>query len=186
MAGNSDLTGNHAILANASAAGNASTRRYRRVITDPDVMSDLNLIVEFDSIADNRITNCTTINSRIGTNLNIIANHHAPYLWNLDPAFLAGSKPKAFRPQHGAGIDDAALTDHRAVHHRYICHQARTSTNGDFAAEHTPRGDHHIFMDDGLLANHNMSANFSAVGNAGGTCHHGTGMFASSWSWRRM
>ena len=60
------------------------------------VTADLDLIIQLDAIFDNRVGQCTTVDSRIGTDLDIVTDNDAACLGNLDPDTIFIGKTEAF------------------------------------------------------------------------------------------
>ena len=85
MAGNTTHTCDSTPLADASATGNSATAGDRRMLTNHNVVSNLNLVVEFDPVLDPSILKCTTVNRGSCTYLNIITDHYRAELGDLLP-----------------------------------------------------------------------------------------------------
>jgi hypothetical protein len=78
IVGEFQVTDDHAGAANGAAtpdagtAGDPDTAGHRRMLTNTDVVTDLNLIVEFDAIADHRVVQSASVDRRIGTDFDIV------------------------------------------------------------------------------------------------------------------
>ena len=99
----------HATLANMRASGDAHAARDGRVIADVAVVRNLHLIVDFDAITDDGVVNCATINGGIGTDFNIVPNHHTADLRDFSPACLIRLETKAVGSDHRSRVHDAAM-----------------------------------------------------------------------------
>jgi hypothetical protein len=92
MAEYHSCTANGAIRANFCASGNTNTTSDRSVITDTDVVSYLNLIIEFDPAGNNGVIQSTAIYSGIGTNFYVITDNNTASLYDFLPALAVRSK----------------------------------------------------------------------------------------------
>ncbi len=92
-------TGEHAMLADFGAAGDPHTRGHGGVVTDLDVVSDLNLVVELHTIADNGIGQCAAIDSGIYAYFHVIADRNTADLGDFSARHLSRwQKPKPSPP----------------------------------------------------------------------------------------
>ena len=115
---------NRAARPNDSAAGDPCTPSHGSVVANAHVVADLNEVIEFDTIAQDRISQGATINTSVGTNLTVITQTHVAELLNFDPSPLVRRKTKAIGP------DDDARMQHRT------CTHLTTMLNGDAGMQH--------------------------------------------------
>jgi hypothetical protein len=85
------------------------------VVANADVVADLNLIVELDAVTDQRVVERTTVDRRIGADLDVVTDQHATDLRDLDPALAFLGEAETVATDHRAGVDDRPLADHAAV-----------------------------------------------------------------------
>ena len=112
------------------------------------VVTDLNLIIEDDAVFNNGVSQGATIYRRVGPDLNIIANHHASCLRDLNPPCLFIRETKAISANHGARMNSATLTDHTVMINTDIGIDTGAITNDDSLTDCDTRADVRIFSDD--------------------------------------
>lgn len=78
--GEARLATDHDAVANIDRPGYADLRRDRAIAPDMHTVSDLHLVVQARTGADNRITQGSTIDGRVGTDLDVILDDHAAKL----------------------------------------------------------------------------------------------------------
>ena len=111
MAVNTDVTANRTALPDHGTAGNASTGGDCGVRTNTDIVTDLNLVIQFYSVADLGIAEGAAINRRITADFDIIADNNPPDLGYFDPDTVVIGEAKTVRTQHGARMDQTTLAD---------------------------------------------------------------------------
>jgi hypothetical protein len=74
---------NSATTPDLRASGNADTPGHRCMLTDDDVMGNLDLVVELDAVADHGIVQGTSINRSVRSYLDVITYYNASDLRNL-------------------------------------------------------------------------------------------------------
>ena len=116
MTNNHAGTSNGAPLPYSRAPGNTNAAGHRRVITNGDVVSDLNLIIEFHAIADDGIVKRAAINRGIRANFHIVADDDTTDLRNLDPAFRILGKAKTIAANYGSGMNNGPFADNAAAY----------------------------------------------------------------------
>src|SRR3989338_2353104 len=97
---------NPAMASDTCTTRNAYTAGNHRVRTNPAVVADLDQIVEFDALLDHRVIQRAAVYRSVGTNLNLIADHHAANLWNFYPAATILGMAKPIRPDHRSSVND--------------------------------------------------------------------------------
>ena len=83
MTDKANHTGNHAPRSDARASGNARTSRDDGVGADADVVTDLNLVIQFYAIFDYGVVNGAAIDARAGADFHVVANYDGTNLWHL-------------------------------------------------------------------------------------------------------
>jgi hypothetical protein len=106
MAENSRATANLAVWPNHRTPGNSNTCSNGASLADPDVMSHLNLIVQFATGLDHRVVQGPTVDGRVGTDFAIIANPDPARLGNFDPFGPCSGESKSIRADDGTGMND--------------------------------------------------------------------------------
>src|SRR5271165_1160537 len=99
------------VFADLGATGDTDAAGHHGMRADLHVMRDLNLIVELDAVFDHGIAQCSAVDSGIGADVDIVADHYAASLRNLDvdPVFLR--KAEAVRTDYRPGMHNPALAD---------------------------------------------------------------------------
>src|SRR6202034_1587566 len=86
-----------AALADRGAARYPGAGGNGRMRADDHVVTHLDLIVQLGALADHRIVDRAAIHGRVGTDLDVVADAHAPDLRDLDPGAAVRSQPEAVR-----------------------------------------------------------------------------------------
>src|SRR5262245_43113585 len=95
-----------AVAADASAAGDAHTAGNGRMSTDAAVVSDLNLVVQFDALFDHRVVQRAAVDGGVGSHFDVVADHHPADLRDLAPAAAVPGDAEAVSTDHHAGVED--------------------------------------------------------------------------------
>src|SRR5262245_29786875 len=96
---------------------NAGTPGYTRLcgddglLTNLDVVRNLNEVVEFCAPADDGSLQRTAVDARVRSNLDVVLDDHAAHLRELHIAIPISHKPKAIRPNDRPGMDDDVIAD---------------------------------------------------------------------------
>ena len=83
----------------------------------------------------------TSVNTRIGTYLDIIAQAHRAQLLNFFPSPFIGCEAKAVGPQHHACMQNAAFTHHAVLSHRHTRLQHGIRSNAGATLYHAQGAD---------------------------------------------
>ena len=78
-----DLPPYQDVMPNLNAARDTHLRNNYRILTNDDIMSDLNQIVSLDSALNPGLSEGGPVNTIIGPNLYMIIYLDNTYLWNL-------------------------------------------------------------------------------------------------------
>ncbi len=157
------------------------------VCADTYVVPDLDLAVELHALFDPRIFDGTPIDGGVGADLHIIANPHAPNLWDFQPAVRPDARAKAYaaNPKPSAPITSGCTTTRaprRTLRHRVTCATSRVcspmlASHDDAARSNAcARSDLHAGLHDGARLN------TGAGRDLGARIHLRAGMNAG---WRR-
>ena len=90
MSRDADESADHAALSDRRTARDSRARGDDRVRSEPDVVTDLYLVVVFDAVLDDGIVDRTAIDRRVGADLDIVADLHGAQLRYLDPMARSG------------------------------------------------------------------------------------------------
>src|ERR1700751_1848534 len=150
--GDADHPTDHAALANADAAGDPGARGDPRVRTDAHVVADHDEIVELHAILDDRVIDGTTIDSGVGTDLDIRADAHAAHLRHLEPAALLRRKTEAVGADHRSRLQHAARSDLHPSTERDARHEPPIRGEADILTEMAVRPDEAARADARTLA----------------------------------
>src|SRR5882672_4402315 len=154
-----------AVAPDDGAAGNADATRNHRMGTDPAVVRDLYLVVDFYVVLDDRVAHRATIYGGVGADLDIAADDDPPGLRNLDPRAGERRESEPVGADDGAAVHDAARAQCAAIeqtHARvktrvgpYLCPLPDVDAGIDPAAvadarsrfDHDPRADPYVGAD---------------------------------------
>ncbi len=103
-----------AVRTDGRAAGNSCTASQSGVFANTDVVPDLNKIVEFDAVFDQRIVERAPVDAGVGANFDVVSDPHRSQLFDLFPSTIVGRKAESIRADDHSGVQDATLTN-RAV-----------------------------------------------------------------------
>ena len=114
MAGDSDLARHDHFVSNAAAATDAYLRGNETTLADPDVVGDLNEVVDLGSGPDDGIVDAPAIDTGIGANLHIILDDATSDVRKPPVASLPGVEAEPDPTEDGAGLDQYPVPDHRS------------------------------------------------------------------------
>ena len=107
-----------AMCTDLSAASHPYAAGHGRVRTNAYVVSDLDQVVEFDAITNDRVIQCTTIDAGIGANFNVIANLDTAKLLDFFPSSLMRCESESICADHDARMHQTTLTQHTVFSNR--------------------------------------------------------------------
>ena len=81
------------------------------MVAYPDVVRDLDLVVDLHTVANDRIVERSAIDGRHGTNLDIIANADSAQLGDLVITATSLGKTETITADYGGGMYDAAVSE---------------------------------------------------------------------------
>lgn len=65
------------------AARNTHTPGHGAVFSHPHVVADLHQVVEFDAVFEHGVGQGSPVDTGVGTNFDVVADHHGPQLLNF-------------------------------------------------------------------------------------------------------
>jgi hypothetical protein len=142
---NIEMTRDHCRPANRApspyscASRNADTACDCGMVTNMNIVRDLNLIIELYVITDHGIFQRTAINRRIGPDLYIVANPHAADLRNFYPLAILLCKPETVPANDRPALNDRSRTQTTARADRDVRMQKAIVTDRYIIAKHTTR-----------------------------------------------
>ena len=83
-------------------------------------MRNLALVIDDNTIANDRVVKRATVNGGTGADLHAIANNNATKLRDLNPVTAIVSVTKAIRTNHGAGLDEAVFANFNVMVYGHI------------------------------------------------------------------
>src|SRR6185503_18057993 len=142
-----DLAGEHHVVVDDAASGDADLGRKQDTPSNLDPVSDLHQVVHLGTGADARLAHCRPIDSRIRSDLDVVLNHDAAPLRDLQmrAVGLPGDS-KSLAPNDGALLQDDTVAKHAAVTDRHL------RTHDAVFADTRARPDDDIWIDDGPRA----------------------------------
>src|SRR5438105_4190056 len=115
MPRNHRRTTDFTVLADAHAARDAHTARYRSMRADAAVVPNLDLIVELHALLDHGVVQRAAIDGGVGTDFHIVAYHHAADLRDLEPLTRLLRHAETIGTDHRAAMNDHPIADHAIV-----------------------------------------------------------------------
>lgn len=100
-----------AVSANARAACHTHTASHGGVFANVHVVADLYEVVELDTVFNDRVLQCTTVNAGVGTDFDIVANRDRTELFNFFPSTLMQGKTKTIGANDHTSVNNAALAN---------------------------------------------------------------------------
>ncbi len=169
MAGEIGRAADHAEAAYLGAARDRGAAGDHGMGADAHVMRDLDLIIDLAAVLDHGIAHRAAVDRGVGADLDIVAEHGAAGLRNLDVFDAVGSnvrrKTETVGPDHRAAVDDAALPDHATVIDRYVGVQQRVVADLRAGAD-IGIGQHaHALAEPGAGFDHDIGADIAGGGH---------------------
>lgn len=93
---------NHAVTANLQASRHNDATGYCRIVANHNVMRNLALVINDNTIADHSIVQSTTVNGGTSADLDAIADNHATKLRDLYPVTTIVRVTKPIRSNDSA------------------------------------------------------------------------------------
>lgn len=144
---------NHTVLSNDSTTGNRRAACQSRVITDPDVVGYLDLIVQPNIVAQDCVFKSASVNGGVSANFAIRANFYTSQLGNFEPAAAFHCQPESIATDYSAGMDQCPLADHHLVENRNGAHQLAGWTNSTASSNQALRTNGDSSADYGVIFN---------------------------------
>ena len=85
------------------------------VLTDFNIMGNLNEVVELHALVDVCRTHSSTVNGGVGANFHVVVDNHVSYLCNFLISGSSGSKSEAVGTNYSTCVNDTAVADSAAV-----------------------------------------------------------------------
>ena len=114
------------------------------MIANPDVVGNLDLVIKFDIVTNDRIIERTTVDRGIGADFDIVANNDATNLRNLDPALAFLGKAEAIASDNGARMNNRSCTNHATRINHDIRINDCICADGDIITDHVAWIQHDI------------------------------------------
>src|SRR5262245_8875654 len=127
-----------------------------------DIVAHLNQVVDLCALADDRVADCTAIDGRAGSYLDIVLNDNAPDLRHLEMPIAAHHVSKAILTDLAARMNDDPIA-YQGIGHRRIRADRALAPNPDSGANHGIGSNHAATADFGAGANHRARLDGHAV-----------------------
>ncbi len=158
MSGKAHLSAHLAPSTNGCRTGDANLTGHDAPGSNTDIMTNLDLIIQLHASLDNRIPQRAAIDAGVGSNLNIILQHHTTGLRNLQMLTTCPCITEAIRADDGPSLQDHAVSQLRAILNDDIgVNDAIPSDTNPMTNDHARTNDRMI-ADLNLRPNHDMSA----------------------------
>ena len=123
------------------------------VFADDIVMANMDKVIDFGSLADDRTVNGSTVNTSIAADFDIIANDDVPRLKDLGMLSFARDIAKAITADDTASLEDDPVTDDTVFTNRDIRIKSTVTAHFCMAANINVR------VDDGIITNLDILCN---------------------------
>src|SRR4029077_18985279 len=127
---------------------------------------------------------CSTIDRRVGADLDVIADEDAPELRDFHPALCVLREAETVAADHGARRDDAAFADYAALPDPDVPDQSSTGTDLGLTPDIRASTDLHLLTDDGARFHYGARSDMRTRRNTRLRVHHSARIDAGS-RWRR-
>src|SRR5690348_1913716 len=114
MALEPSLSPNHDTILDHRGTGDADLRRDEAELADTRVVRDVDEVVHFRARADHRVADAATVDSGASADLDVIRNVTAADVRNLVVPFALRDVAEAVRSNHGARLDQHAVSERRS------------------------------------------------------------------------
>ena len=144
-----------------------------RLTADAHPMPELHEVIDDHAVFHHGVLERAAIDRRVGSDFNIVANHHRRELLDFHPTLCAGRVAKTISTDRCVGVDRAALanfhrvTDHRTGLDHRISTDARAMANVSTRANPDAISKHRVRLHAGACINGDISTQTSAVCNRG-------------------
>src|SRR5262245_9513876 len=142
-------------------------RNDHAVPADDDVVGDLNEVVDLRTLTNDRVRQRSSVDRRVGPDLDIIADDHAADLRHLHVALRAHDESETVLSDTHAGMDDHAVADD-GMHERCAGAHVAVASHHDPVADHGTGGNCCPGTDCGLPAYDGARLDGSALIYPGG------------------
>ena len=142
------------------------------------VMTNLDLVIQLDTIFDYRVRQGTAVDGGIGTDLDVISNDDPACLWNLDPNAIFIGKTETFTSDNGTGSQNTTFTDFTFIQKDDAWKETATRSDFCLPANETARFNHTVFTDFSFRFNGHKRTDRSCGGNFCSRIDDGAGMNA--------
>src|SRR6478672_7663630 len=119
-----------------------------------DIVAYLHQVVDLGPLADDRVTNCATVDRRACADLDLVLHDHAADLRNLEVSLAAHHVAEAVLTDLATGMDDDAIADQGIG-------QGRSGSNRTVASYP------HIGADNGVRSDHGARFDTDPIFRAG-------------------
>ena len=119
MAGNGAGAADHAPAADCYAAGHHCGPGNGSMLSYPDIMTYLHLVIDFHTSLYCGVLNSAPVNRRVGAYFNVIPDDHIAELRNFQPATGVIGDAITIRPDNGTRMNQYPFTDFNPLHKAY-------------------------------------------------------------------
>ena len=116
MVDHANLTRQRHVRAQAAAARDANLCQEQVILTDLDVMGDMDQVVDLRTATDERLSYSGAVDAQIGTDFHIIFNAHPTDLWDFQMvAIWTRYIAIPIGPDHRTRVDDHSLANRHVI-----------------------------------------------------------------------
>ncbi len=150
------------------ATGNACERCHKRVLAYIHIMRDMAQIIEFDAVAQARVTEHAPVDRTIGAHAHIVAYYHPAVMGQFHQSGRARCQPETGLANHTTRTDPAITPDDGKSDNRTCRHAG-------------PVTDLHAASDNGIRTNMAVRSDMGTFTDRGTSTDHCIGRDDSRW-----
>ena len=162
MAQHHGASAHGAMRTDSSTACNPHATRHGGVAAHMHVVPNLNQVVEFDTLFNDCVFQCPSVNAGVGANFNIVADTNRTQLLDFFPLPLVLRKAKTIRANDRPRMHEAACANDAIFAKGHARLQYRSSPNRCPFFNHTQGTNHRIVGNVGLGVDDCAGVNFGA------------------------
>ena len=158
MATDTNLTRDGHIVAKPCAASESDERNDHAMLTQHDIVTDLNQVVDLCTFTNPGSSKTSAINGGTGANFNIVIDLNNPNLIDFLMASFVKLITKTIRTNSTATVNDDTITEHTALADRCIWVDDTITTDTSSVADEHSRLNQRSFADLDMIFNHHARA----------------------------
>ena len=139
---------------------------------DGHIVTDLDLIVDFGALADDRVTQAAAVDGGSGADFDVVLNQHAAGLRHFYLTAGAENVSKTVLSDMAAGVNQDVVAEKRKLNRRARADVA-VPADLDIGADHDPGADHRTGADFDAGSDHGKRVDNHLIFQVRGRMDHG-------------